>query len=407
MRHVVAGDAPAAGRGLGHLLDLVAAVLESGDVPLWPRRGGPEELARLALPPAAAELLAGAAVVLPTSGSTGEPKPVVLDAAALTASATATTDRLGGPGQWVLALPTDRVAGWQVLVRSVLAGTAPVLVPVPAPRHAAGHGFAAGPFAEAVAKLAGPRRYTSLVPTQVHRLLADAVGREALAALDGVLVGGAALPRALAERARAAGVRLVTTYGMTETAGGCVYDGEPLPGVAARTDESGRLWLSGPVLARGYLDRPELTHRRFPWEAGRRWFLTDDAGTVGPEGVRVLGRVDDLVNTGGVKVAPALVEEALRGLPGVADCAVLGLPDPEWGQRVVAVVVPEGDGVPAATPDWRARLRGRLPDEALPREVRLRPALPVLPSGKVDRLRLRQELAGDSGTMALPPTESS
>jgi O-succinylbenzoic acid--CoA ligase len=348
--------------------------------------------------PAADDLLHGAGVVLTTSGSTGTPRHVVLDAPALLASATATLEHLGGPGQWLQALSPAQVAGWQVWVRSVVTGTPPVVMP----RRS---GFTVGAFVAASAQLRpGLRHYTALVPTQLRRLLADPAGAAALGGYDAVLVGGAALTPALRTAVRAQGISVVTTYGMTETAGGCVYDGTPLPGVDVDLDPDGRLLLAGPVLARGYLGDSAGTRQAFPVRNGRRWFLTSDLGEhSGDRSWSVLGRLDDVINTGAHKVLPARVEEALEALPEVAQAVVVGVPDAEWGERVAALVVPSSAAPAALRADPTATLRGRLrdslPAQALPREVRLVTALPLLPGGKVDRRVARRDLSAGGGTL--------
>ncbi|WP_235843593.1 o-succinylbenzoate--CoA ligase, partial [Cellulomonas algicola] len=280
------------------------------------------------------------AVVVRTSGSTGEPREVLLSRAALRASATATEHRLGGPGRWLLALPTHHVAGVQVLVRSVLAGTTPVVVPDGPFRPAA--------FLEALAAFGtAERRYTSLVPTQLVRLLDDPAGTAALATFDAVLLGGAATAPDVLVRARSAGVRVVTTYGMTETCGGCVYDGVPLDDVTVALDDAGRVLLSGPVLADGYRGRPDLDADAFvTLPDGRRALRTSDLGRLDDGVLTVLGRADDVLVTGGAKVAPAAVEAVLGGLDGVREACVVGVPDAEWGQAVVAVVVPRAGDAP-------------------------------------------------------------
>ena len=186
-------------------------------------------------------------VFVATSGSTGRPRVVVLRPAALRASAAATAARLGGPGHWLLALPADHVAGVQVVVRALLAGAPPGVQELRG-------GFRPAGFAAATARLGPGRRYTSLVPTQLLRLLdAGGAALDALLGYDAVLVGGAALDAGLRARAEAAGARVVATYGMTETAGGCVYDGVPLDGVRIRLDgagaEEGRIAVGGPMLA--------------------------------------------------------------------------------------------------------------------------------------------------------------
>lgn len=348
------------------------------------------------------ELLSTAAVVLTTSGSSGDPKRVVLDRSALLASAAGTHERLGGPGQWLLALAPQHVAGFQVLVRSVVAGTDPVVL------DQAG-GFTTSGFAAAVAAMRpSGRRYASLVPTQLTRLLAEPSGLAALERLDAVLVGGAALPRATRERLASTEVRASTTYGMTETAGGCCYDGHPLDGVQVRVGEAGRLSVGGPTLARGYLGRPDLTARRFSTDpSGIRWFRTDDVGRHTVDGVTVLGRLDDVINTGGVKVGPGEVTEALLTLPWITGAYVVGVPDPDWGERVAAAVVLSADATVTDSADLvplvRDALRRALPAPALPRQVIALDRLPVLATGKPDRLALRALLAGNGGRMGGRP----
>lgn len=315
------------------------------------------------------------ALVVATSGSTGVVKAVLLPGSALRASAAATAQVLGGPGTWLLALPAHHVAGAQVLVRSVLAGTTPVAMDL------AG-GFTAQTFAAAADLVDGPKRYVSLVPTQLVRLLPD--GLAALRRFDAVLLGGAAAPPALVEQARAAGVQVVRTYGMSETCGGCVYDGVPLPGVDVRLGASGRITLGGSVVARGYRGGAPFRGR----------FVTDDIGRWAADGtVDVLGRADDMVITGAELVAPALVESALHGLPGVVECAVFGRPDPEWGQRVVAVVVPTGVGLRLT--ELRTALATSLPGSALPRELVTLGSLPMRGPGKVDRQALASLPVGE------------
>ncbi len=319
-------------------------------------------------------------LVVETSGSTGTPKRVVLSRAAMRASARATLARLGGPGQWLLNLPPSYVAGAQVLFRSVLAGTDPVVQD--------------GDFADAAAALTGARRYVSLVPTQLTRMLASGRDVAALRGFDTVLVGGARLEPALRRAAADAGVTVVATYGMSETCGGCVYDGVPLDGVRLRVGADGRVRIGGPVLFDGYDGQPDLTAQT------RRdgWFTTQDLGRLDEHGrLTVLGRVDDVVISGGVNVPAPAVAARLREHPGVAAAEVLGVPDPEWGQRVVAVVVGEV-GLEEAR-DWVAAAH---PRTWAPRELRLVDALPLLGNGKPDRLRLAR-LAGGPEPAAPDP----
>lgn len=327
----------------------------------------------------------GLALVVGTSGSTGSPKLAMLTACALVASARATDERLGGPGQWLLPMAAHHIAGLQVLVRSLLAGTDPVAADLSG-------GFTPTAFTDAATALTGPRRYVSLVPTQLVRLLADGAATDALRTFDAILVGGAASPPSLLSQAQAAGLRVVTTYGMSETAGGCVYSGAPLAGVHVRADGHGRLSLGGATLAEGYLGRPDLTAAAFrTGPDGTRWFATDDIGHQDDAGRwHVDGRVDDLVNTGGLKVAPRLVEDALvQRLPGVAECAVVGVPDAEWGEAVAAALVLRDGSRPLTLEDVRAALRGSIPDHALPRRIAVLEALPLRGPGKPDRLAVR------------------
>jgi O-succinylbenzoic acid--CoA ligase len=338
-----------------------------------------------------ADLPDGLALVVGTSGSTGTPKRALLTAPALRASARATHERLGGPGQWLLAMPAHHVAGLQVLVRSVVAGTEPRAVDTSA-------GFTVDAFAAATASLdaAIPRHYTALVPTQLVRLLQDPRGRAALQRYDAVLLGGAAAPSALLAAAEAAAVRVLTTYGMSETAGGCVYDGEPLACSRVRIEADGRILLGGDTLASGYLGRADLTGAVFSRDAdGRRWFRTDDQGSVRADGrLVVTGRVDDVINTGGVKVAPRQVEEALLShVPGVSEAVVVGTSDPEWGEAVGAVVVLAEGREDLAVGDVRTALRGVLPAPALPRRVVALASIPVRGPGKPDRKEIRRILA--------------
>lgn len=366
------------------LLEPLAGALAGTGPPLLPVPRGAEGTAVLQAARPDAPVADGVALLLPTSGSTGAPRVVELPAAALEYSARATHDRLGGPGQWLLALPVAHVAGWQVLVRSVVAGSVPAVVDLVG-------GFTADGFAGAAAVMTGRRRYTSLVPTQLGRLLADPAGRAALRGLDGVLLGGAAAPPGLLAAARAAGVAVVTTYGMTETSGGCVYDGRPLDGVRVDVEpETGRVLLAGPVLAAGYRTADAATRRAFTVRDGVRWFATSDAGSLDDGVLTVTGRLDDVVVTGGRKVAPTAVEAVIAALPGVRECLVVGVPDAEWGQAVTALVV--GDPGPAEA--VRAAVATRLGRVAAPRHVLVVPALPLRGIGKPDRRAAADLAAG-------------
>jgi O-succinylbenzoic acid--CoA ligase len=337
------------------------------------------------IPDYVGDLPPGLTLTIGTSGSTGRPKLAMLTGAALRASADATHQRLGGQGQWLLALPAHHIAGIQVLVRSVVADTAPICMDLRG-------GFTTAAFARATADIASSTRaYTALVPTQLVRLLASADGCQALTRYAAVLLGGAAAPASLLARARGFGVRVVTTYGMSETAGGCIYDGRVLDVSRVQLEDDGRIRLGGATLAQGYLGEPELTAESFSEDThGVAWFRTDDVGHL-DEGVLVVeGRVDDLINTGGLKVVPGLVEAALVQLDAIAEAIVVGSPDPEWGQVVsAAVVVTEGSSAPALD-EVRDRLRGKLPDHALPRRLTTLTQLPLRGPGKPDRAAIRR-----------------
>ncbi|MGB5951729.1 MAG: AMP-binding protein [Ornithinimicrobium sp.] len=332
--------------------------------------------------------------VVPTSGSTGLPKSVVLSSNAVRSSADAVAARIGGHGQWLAALPISHVGGLGVFVRSVIAGTTPVVLSTGP--------FTVPAFAAAVRRLGtGRPRFVSLVPTQVGRLIGEPAGLAALCSFDRVLIGGASLSHATAVTLSEADIAWTHTYGLSETSGGCVYDGQPLEGVSLRVadaqphsaeiDGAGRLMVAGPTLAEGYLDRPDLDAVAFEHRDGQRWCRTNDLGYWDPSLSRwiVVGRIDDVIVTGGHKVHPSAVQDAVRSLSGIAEAAVTGVPDPEWGTAVAALVVlSAGDGPMALRADPRAfirgELRGRLPDHALPWRVKALNSLPRLPSGKVD-----------------------
>lgn len=445
-------------------------------VPIAPHEDTREVAANLArrIPARASGRSVGVDMVLRTSGSTtGTGKLVGVSMDALVASARATHKRLGGAGIWVLALPAYHAAGVQVLVRAAVAGTRVfnaykeggfdpqhLAQVIDAACAAAGDAAPscgddaassrAGGAGEAALAAGGAGRacpvYTSLVPTQLRRALDDEQLRGALARLDAVLIGGAAADAQLLEQAKAAGIKVVTTYGMSETCGGCVYDGQPLPGVSMDVDQAtGAIWLSGPMLATGYLGDEERTRRCFvsrpqagegtsgvggtasaaeSTEAGatrpgaeagaggpgagsdagtgepaRRWFITSDRGHIVDGRLQVLGRLDDVIISGGIKVEPGPIEALLALNPLVSECAVVGLPDLQWGQVVTAVVVPASmpglgrvdEG--AILAQIRVYLEQKLSGAQCPKQVLLADALPYKGIGKVDRRALAQSLA--------------
>ncbi|MBG6189385.1 O-succinylbenzoic acid--CoA ligase [Arthrobacter sp. CAN_A212] len=315
------------------------------------------------------------AAVLSTSGSTGTPKQTMLSVDALAASAMGTALALKAEGQWLLTLPVHYVAGFQVLVRSLYAGTRPWAMDLAAP-------FSAEAFTAAAGELTDKVRFTSLVPTQLHRLLQDPRPEtlQALRRFNAILLGGAPASASLREEARRQGLNLVLTYGMSETCGGCVYDGVPLEGVDL-INEDGRLWISGPVLADGYLGQPELSADRFRFNSGRRWFRTDDTADLTGGKLSVSGRIDDVIVTGGVKVSATAVASAIESMPGVQSALVLGIESAEWGSEVAAAVVGQ-----VSPDDVRRHTKAALGAHAAPHTILTLASLPVLPNGKPDRL---------------------
>ncbi|MGW5073521.1 o-succinylbenzoate--CoA ligase [Rhodococcus sp. NPDC004095] len=365
------------GPAVAEILPALERALVGGGPALLPVPAADDrEIARLSGALSPGEPIDGSvALVVATSGSTGVPKGAQLSAAALRSSGTATHDRLGGPGSWLLALPAHHIAGLQVLLRGLLAGHEPAVVDVSG-------GFDPGALPRAVAAMRGPRRYTSLVPTQLVKTLDHPEATAALADLDAVMLGGAATPAPVLERARAAGITVVRTYGMSETCGGCVYDGVALDGVRVRVDDDSRVLLGGPVLASGYRNLPE--HPAFA-EPG--WFRTDDAGVVEDGVLRILGRLDEAISTGGLTVVPQVVEAALVTHAEVAEVAVFALPDDRLGQRVTAAVVPTPGSNPTLE-SLREHVIRSLDPTAAPRELHLLGALPLRGPGKVDRRAL-------------------
>ncbi|SER58442.1 O-succinylbenzoic acid--CoA ligase [Propionibacterium cyclohexanicum] len=328
-------------------------------------------------------------IVVRTSGSTtGHGRLVGLAAHQLRASAEATAQRLGGQGQWVLALPPHHIAGLQVVARSVLAGREPV------PTQGR---FSPAELARALdrALRAEPTRrvHLSLVPTQLADALRDPAATRALARAASVLVGGDATGARLAEQARSAGIALRRSYGMSETCGGCVYDGRPLRGVHIRLgttrdslDTSGRIWLGGPMVMSGYLDG-ELGVTR---QGTVRWIATQDWGQLRDGQLVVGGRLDDVIVTGGLKVSAADVREAALATGMVREAAVVGLPNERWGHLVAAVLVADSPWQPGSARMLRDAIGRRIGRARAPRVVVVLDALPRLASGKTDRVAARR-----------------
>ena len=313
------------------------------------------------------EVADGDALVLATSGSTGQAKGVVLTHEAVAASARATSARLGAdPGRhrWLACLPLNHVGGLSVVTRALVTG-----VPLD---------VLDGFDAAAVRRAAGPNILVSLVPSALARVRG--------APFYKIVLGGSAPPASLPANA-------VTTYGMTETGSGLVYDGVPIDGAEVSISPAGEVMVRGPMLMRAYRDGT------VPFDADG-WFPTGDGGHFDADGkLQVDGRLSEMIITGGENVWPLAVESILHQHPGVAEVAVSGRPDPEWGERVVAWVVPDGGAGAPALDDLRALVREQLAAFAAPRELVLVPSLPKTSIGKLRRhdLDVRDELGRRPG----------
>ena len=297
----------------------------------------------------------GVALVIPTSGSSGKAKEVALSANAIRASAAAAHKFLGAQaGQsWSLLLPTNHIAGVNVLVRAIALGTA----------------IAEQNF-----------DYTSIVPTQLFRALSEAgdLLRD-LQNAQAVLVGGAAIDMHLLQQARAAGINVVTTYGMSEMSGGCVYNGQPLDGVEVEIREESRIALRGPMQAQEYLGSPLSLA-----DADGR-FLTNDAGRFDGERLTILGRIDDLIISGGEKISLNAIDELLNKKyeENFMSCAIT---DPEWGQQLCLATSGELN-----REEISQSLRANFGNHAVPKLFLENIQLPFTSIGKPDRLTLSRK----------------
>jgi o-succinylbenzoate---CoA ligase len=367
---VALGDDPAV------VLAALHDALDGSGPAILPQQRG-QELAPGSTP-VPAEVPIRVAVVIETSGSTGRPKRVALSADALLASAAASETALGGPGQWLLALPAHYVAGVNVLVRSVTSRTTPVILPE-------GH-FDPLAFVEASDAMDSELRFASIVPTQLLRLL-DAAEQglpvlERLRRFDRLLIGGQAISPALLARAIELGLNISRSYGSSETSGGCVYDGVPLAGVDVRIVD-GEVQLGGTTLAEGYLDDEERTAAAFPDDHGKRWYRTGDGGHLDRGILSVTGRLDSVLISGGVKVALAEVERIVSSLPGLADAVVVSAKSREWGE--VPVVFTAGSAV---LEEVRSAVQAAIGPAARPAALITVASIPLLASGKPDRVAL-------------------
>lgn len=315
------------------------------------------------------EVPAPVVLVIATSGSSGESKEVGISAKALLSSARAANQFLGAKfGQvWSLLLPLTHVAGVNVLVRSLELGTTPVDL----------RGATEYPKVD----------FTAIVPTQLFRALnGDASFLAHLQGCQAVLVGGAALPEGMAQSAKDAGIRIVTTYGMTETCGGCVYNGTPLAGVEVSTDE-GRIKIKGPTIAYSYLNDEQA------WKDSLKdgWFLTNDLGEINQGTLTVIGRADDIIVSGGEKISLSVVESVLSNKFPEGEFAAFSVPDPEWGSALHIAIVGEHSH---STDEIVSYLEENLGVVAKPKGFLILSALPMIGVGKVDHNALAQTVLG-------------
>ncbi len=336
---------------------------------------------------------ADAALVVATSGSTGEPCGVLISAPALIAAADTGAAALGDPGLWLAAVPVTGIGGILAVVRSLRAGHEPVACPAvggAAPFTPAEFAITAGAALDRADALGVPA-YVSLVPTQLRRLVADGgAGIDLLAGFAAVLVGGAALAAGDRAAATGRGVKLIETYGATETCGGVVYNGEPLPGVGLRfldaesdepsRDGPGRIVISGPTLAMGYRLRPDLTAAHFRPDG----FHSADYGRRSADGIVVDSRLDQIVKVGGVKVSLSAISNALRSHPRVIDAVTVAETDPEWGAVPASYVITDETAADtgALREELLALIGDRLGRASRPRRIELVEHLPTSHTGK-------------------------
>lgn len=338
---------------------------------------GYADLVRAAVHPEEPVAQADAAVILATSGSTGDPRGVSITRANLRAAHSAAGQAVPRMAStpWALAIPATTIGGLVVVARALLSEQ-PVHV---LPSVGGAVAFDPDDLARLPAYCAA-----SIVPAQLSAILDHPAATAWLRDAPAVLVGGGRTPPALADRAREAGIPIVLTYGMTETTGGCVYDGTALPGMSVSLEEDGRIRVRGPMVAAGYRNHASGTSVRFDGDS----VVTADLGSWNDGRLEVIGRADDVVTVNGVNVSPHAVEEALLDMPVVREAAVFAAPDDLHGTRLVAFVACHDPAPPVdALVEWVAQ---RLGPAARP-EVRVADSLPRLPHGKIDRMSLMRE----------------
>ena len=304
------------------------------------------------------------ALVVNTSGSTGDSKSVVLSSAALIASANASHKYLGAtPGDsWSLLLPTTHIAGLNVIVRATALGSRVI-----DNRNTENYVDA---------------DFVSIVPTQLYKALtSDSKLLEHLTAAEAVLVGGAPLSDKLKKEAANKHVKIITTYGMTEMSGGCVYNQKPLDGVDVKISDAGLIQLSGPMIASGYL----LANGELEKFADSDSFDTTDLGEITNGMLKVLGRVDDVIISGGEKISLSAVEEIIKQILPKMDLITFAMADDLWGEKLCLASTSLID-----LDDLRTSLDSIL----TPKEIFLFEEIPTTMLGKPDRIRAIQIAKG-------------
>ena len=300
-----------------------------------------------------------AQVIVNTTGSSGIKKRVLLSIDAISASAELSNERVGAKAGdiWSLLLPINHIAGLNVLARAEKLGST-------------------------VVEIDGKADYTAIVPTQLHRaLFGDRKLLDHLQNCKTVLVGGSPASKVLLDAASKSGISVVTTYGMTETSGGCVYNKQALTSVSVMVDESGRLMIKGPILASGYEDNENLWNQNFI----DGWFVTSDLGKIKGDEIEVIGRFDDVVITGGENVSLAAIEnELIAGFPEIRFLAT-AIPDAEWGQKICLISNAEIDYEQIAQ-----LLKTNLGKQSVPKEFLVMQQIPEIGIGKPDRVKASQ-----------------
>lgn len=349
----------------------------------------------------------GAALIMATSGTTGNPKGARLSSAALRASCDSTHAALGGSGRWLLAVPAHHIIGMQVILRSLHAGYTPLALPhttsfFPAELLTGVHQLLSDPTS--------PRRYMSLVPSQFDTLLRNSTSHdptiralaegvlETLSHLDAIVSGGAPLPAPQLAELRSRGIPVVPGYGSSEVAGGVLFDGRPGPATRIQVDSvTHRISIGGATLADGYVthDDNDSDTADEVWETrgAERWFHTQDAGHYDPDGKLVIdGRLDQAINCGGLIVMPQPLEASLHAAQVAADVAIVGIPDSHFGECISVVIVKDPTHCTPTLRQLQQIVEREHGHHAIPRSLFVADEFPRTGSGKLNRNELKNQI---------------